>query len=56
MNKKNLLQIEKVKKRYNDRVVLDIESLSFEKGKVYAVVGPNGSGKTTLINKMLCFG
>ncbi len=50
MNKKNLLQIEKVKKRYNDRVVLDIESLSFEKGKVYAVVGPNGSGKTTLIN------
>lgn len=48
MNKEILLQIEKVKKRYNDRVVLDIDSSTFEKGQVYAVVGPNGSGKTTL--------
>lgn len=50
MNKEILLQIEKVKKRYNDRVVLDIDTSTFEKGQVYAVVGPNGSGKTTLIN------
>ncbi len=49
MNKEILLQIEKVKKRYNDRFVLDIDTSTFEKGQVYAVVGPNGSGKTTLI-------
>ncbi len=49
-NKQILLKVEKLKKNYNDKIVLDIESLSFEKSKIYAIVGPNGSGKTTLIN------
>jgi ABC-type cobalamin/Fe3+-siderophores transport system ATPase subunit len=38
-----------VKKSYTDRMVLDIESLRFESGKSYAVLGPNGSGKTTML-------
>lgn len=50
MSREILLQMEKMKKKYNGRVVLDIDSLSFEKSLIYAVVGPNGSGKTTLIN------
>ncbi len=35
-------------KKYKDRVVLDIDNISFDDGKVYAIIGPNGSGKSTL--------
>lgn len=45
-----VIKLEKIKKCYDNKTVLDISSLSFEKNKIYAVVGPNGSGKTTLIN------
>lgn len=45
-----ILKIRNLKKNYNGRTVLDIESLNFQKRKIYAIVGPNGSGKTTLLN------
>jgi len=45
-----VIKVEKLKKCYDNKTVLDIPLLSFEKNKIYAVVGPNGSGKTTLIN------
>ena len=45
-----ILKIKNIKKIYNGRIVLDIESLNFQKRKIYAIVGPNGSGKTTLLN------
>ncbi len=37
-------------KVYNSKIVLDIDNLNFQEGKIYAIVGPNGSGKTTLLN------
>ena len=43
------IQIEGLCKRYGERAVLDVESLSLESGRSYALVGPNGSGKSTLI-------
>jgi tungstate transport system ATP-binding protein len=46
----SILKIRNLKKIYNGRIVLDIESLNFQKRKIYAIVGPNGSGKTTLLN------
>jgi len=46
----SILKIRNLKKNYNGRTVLDIESLNFQKRKIYAIVGPNGSGKTTLLN------
>ena len=46
----SILKIKNLKKIYNGRTVLDIESLNFQKRKIYAIVGPNGSGKTTLLN------
>ena len=30
--------------------VLDSVSFTFEKGKIYSLVGPSGSGKSTLLN------
>ena len=46
----SILKIKNLKKIYNGRTVLDIESLNFQKRKIYAIIGPNGSGKTTLLN------
>ena len=46
------IQIEGLQKRYGDRTVLDVESLSLESGLSYALVGPNGSGKSTLIRML----
>ena len=44
-----LFKINQLTKTYNGRTVLDIPELTFERGKVYALLGPNGSGKTTLL-------
>ena len=37
-----------LRKSYNGRCVLELDDLSLEKGKIYAVIGANGSGKSTL--------
>ncbi len=44
-----LFEIRNLTKCYKNRTVLDIEQLDFEKGHIYALLGPNGSGKTTLL-------
>lgn len=45
-----MLKVKNLKKIYNNKTVLDIDYLSFQESKIYAIVGPNGSGKTTLLN------
>lgn len=39
----------KAKKQYGDKVALDVDC-SFEKGKIYAIIGNNGCGKSTFLN------
>lgn len=46
----NAIQIENVTKRYKKVTALDHVSVSFEKGKIYGLLGRNGAGKSTLIN------
>lgn len=46
--------VEKLSKRYGDKVVLDNFSATFEGGKVTAVMGRSGVGKTTLLNCIAC--
>ena len=43
-----LLQLSDLLVRREGRVVLNIQSLSVERGDVIAIVGPNGAGKSTL--------
>ncbi|MBO4863976.1 MAG: ABC transporter ATP-binding protein [Eubacterium sp.] len=43
------LIIKEIKKCYKNQYVLKGINMSFEKGKIYGIIGPNGVGKTTLI-------
>jgi FeS assembly ATPase SufC len=43
-----MLEVNSLKVSTGGKLILNGVSLSFENGKVYAVMGPNGSGKTTL--------
>ncbi len=45
-----LYSLTQVTQQYNERVVLDIDHLEIESGRIYALLGPNGAGKTTLLN------
>lgn len=44
------LIVQNVKKKFNQKEVLRGASFTFEKGKIYGLLGRNGAGKTTLIN------
>ncbi len=44
------LALENIVKSYEKKQVLKGATFSFEKGKIYALLGRNGSGKTTLFN------
>lgn len=48
--KEPLFTIENLSQVFDNRLVLNIPSLSFEEKKIHAITGPNGSGKTTLCN------
>lgn len=44
-----LIEIRGLRKRYGERVVLDIPALTLEAGGSYVLMGDNGCGKTTLL-------
>lgn len=43
------LNLSGISKSYNGNIVLNNSSYSFEKGRVYVLMGPNGCGKSTLL-------
>lgn len=43
------IQIEGLKKYYSDKLILDIDKLEIEEGKITGLIGLNGSGKSTLM-------
>ncbi len=44
-----MIEVKNLKKVYGDRAVISGVSVSFEKGKVVALIGPSGGGKSTLL-------
>ncbi len=48
-----MIEVRRVHKAFNDKIVLDDVSLILEKGKVNMVIGGSGSGKTVLMKCMV---
>jgi ABC-2 type transport system ATP-binding protein len=44
-----MLQVDRLSKRYGDRVAVDAISFSVAQGETVGLLGPNGAGKTTAI-------
>ncbi len=51
--KKNLLKIENLTLKYDNRKILDDINISVEKGNVITILGPNGGGKTSLVKAVI---
>jgi len=47
------ISIESLSFSYGDKQIFNDLSISFERGKSYALIGKNGTGKTTLINILI---
>jgi len=47
------VQVNRVVKSYDDRIVVNEISLSVHQGEIFGLIGPNGAGKTTTIRMML---
>lgn len=50
---KKILEVKNLKKSYNKKMVLDIDSLEIEEGSIYGLIGKNGAGKSTLMKIVL---
>ncbi len=45
-----ILEVEKIKKSFNDQILFDDFSYTFKENGFYVLLGESGSGKTTLLN------
>ena len=50
---KKILEVKNLQKSYNNKKVLDIDSLEIEEGAIYGLIGKNGAGKSTLMKSIL---
>jgi ABC-2 type transport system ATP-binding protein len=48
-----VLELDRISRRYGDRVALDALSFSVGEGQLFGFVGPNGAGKTTAMRIVL---
>ncbi len=48
-----IFEIHQLTQRFGETLVLNIEHLILQKGKIYCLYGPNGAGKTTLFEALI---
>ena len=44
------LKLSSISKKFDNKIILEDASFTFERGKIYGLLGRNGAGKTTLFN------
>ncbi len=49
---KAMVEVENLKKRYDDKQAVDGISFTVKKGEIFGILGPNGAGKTTTLEMM----
>ena len=49
---KYIIEVEKLRKQYGDKVAVDGVSFSVKKGEIFGILGPNGAGKTTTLEML----
>jgi ABC-2 type transport system ATP-binding protein len=54
-NKKNLISVRNLVKRYGDKVAIDDVSFDVYSGEIFGFLGPNEAGKTTTIKMIVGF-
>jgi ABC-2 type transport system ATP-binding protein len=47
-----VIEVDDLKKRYGDRLVVDGVSFTVEEGEIFGILGPNGAGKTTTVESI----
>ncbi|MCA9323539.1 ABC transporter ATP-binding protein [Candidatus Saccharibacteria bacterium] len=52
MRMKYIIEVEKLRKQYGDKVAVDGVSFSVKKGEIFGILGPNGAGKTTTLEML----
>lgn len=53
MSNTNILEVQRLTKRFGERTAVDDVSFTIKPGESYGLLGPNGAGKTTTIS-MIC--
>ncbi|MGO0882689.1 ABC transporter ATP-binding protein [Clostridioides difficile] len=46
----DIVKVNNITKRFNDKLALDNISFSVKEGEIFGLIGPNGAGKSTLIS------
>lgn len=52
MSEKNIIKVNNLTKRYDDRAVVDSISFEVKQGEIFGILGPNGAGKTTTLEML----
>ena len=50
-----MIEVERLKKQYGDRIAIEDVTFRVEKGEILAFLGPNGAGKTTTMRILTGF-
>lgn len=52
IDRRTLVSVDRVTKRFGERAAVDAVSFKIERGEIFGLLGPNGAGKSTVVNML----